>query len=41
MTDLADLYTDLGGETVADEVRKQGDFTKKIVVSKAIPIDKV
>jgi len=31
MTDLADLYTDLGGETVADEVRKQGDFTKKIV----------
>ena len=35
MTDLADLYRDLGGLTAAQEIRKQGDFTKKVVVSKA------
>jgi hypothetical protein len=32
MGDLADLYTDLDGETAANEVRKQEDFTKKVVV---------
>ena len=35
MTDLADLYRDLGGLTAAEEISKQGDFTKKVVVSKA------
>ena len=35
MTDLADLYRVLGGLTAADEISKQGDFTKKVVVSNA------
>ena len=34
MTDLADLFAVLGGITDAEEIRKQGDFTKKVVVSK-------
>ena len=33
MNDLADLYTSVGGETAANEIRKQGDFTLKDVVS--------
>ena len=33
MSDLADLYTALGGFTAANELRKQEDFTRKIVVS--------
>ena len=33
MNDLADLYTSVGGETAANEIRKQGDFTQKVVVS--------
>ena len=32
MSDLAVLYTDLGGEIAAEELRKQEDFTKKVVV---------
>ena len=35
MTDLADLFAVLGGITDAEEIRKQGDFTKTVVVSKA------
>ena len=35
MGDLADLYTDLDGETAAKEVRKQENFTKKVVVKLA------
>ena len=33
ISDLADLYTSLGGHTAAYELSKNGDFTKKIVVS--------
>ena len=33
MNDLADLYTSVGRETEANEIRKQGDFTQKVVVS--------
>ena len=33
MNDLADLYTSVGGETAANEIHKQGDFPKKVVVS--------
>ena len=33
MTDLADLYRAVGGTTAAEEISKQGDFTKKVVVS--------
>ena len=36
MSDLADLYTALGGVTAANGLRKQKDFTKKVVVSLAI-----
>ena len=36
MNDLADLYTSVGGDTAANEIRKQGDFTQKVVVSLAI-----
>ena len=32
MIDLADLYFDLEGDIAAKEVRKQKDFTKKILV---------
>ena len=35
MTDLTDLYRDLCGLTAAEDTSKQGDFTKKVVVSKA------
>jgi hypothetical protein len=35
MTDLADLYRLLGGSTAAKQISKQGDFTKKVVVSTA------
>ena len=35
MGDLADLNTDLDGETAANEVRKQENFTKKVVVKLA------
>ena len=35
MGDLAELYTDLDGETAANEVRKQENFTKKVVVKLA------
>jgi flagellar biosynthesis chaperone FliJ len=35
MTDLADLYRLLGGLTAAKQISKQGDFTKKVVVSTA------
>lgn len=31
MSDLADLYTDLGGDIAAEEFRKQEDFAKKLV----------
>ena len=34
MTDLADLYRAIGGSTAAEEISKQGDFTKKVVVSR-------
>ena len=33
MSDLADLYTDIGGFTAANGLREQEDFTKKVVVS--------
>merc|ERR1711892_27004 len=33
MTDLADLFAVLGGITDAEEIRKQGDFTKKVVAN--------
>jgi hypothetical protein len=36
MSDLADLYTALGGVTAANGLRKQEDFTKRVVVSLAI-----
>ena len=36
MTDLADLFAVLGGISDAEEIRKQGDFTKKVVVSRPI-----
>ena len=32
MTDLADLFAILGGIRDAEEIRKQGDFTNKVVV---------
>ena len=32
MSDLADLYADLGGDIAAEEIRKQEDFTKKMMV---------
>ena len=31
--DLVDLYTDLGGFSAANDLRKQEDFTRNIVVS--------
>jgi hypothetical protein len=34
MTGLADLFVVLGGISDAEEIRKQGDFTKKVVVSR-------
>merc|ERR1711892_1347249 len=33
MTDLADLFAVLGGITDAEEIRKQGDFTKTVVAN--------
>ena len=33
MSDLADLYTDLGGFVAANGLREQEDFTNKVVVS--------
>ena len=33
MADLADLYRAVGGESAAQEIMSQGDFTKKLVVS--------
>jgi len=33
MGDLADLYTDLDGDTAANEIRKQENFTKKAVAT--------
>ena len=33
MTNLADLFAVLGQITDAEEIRKQGDFTKKVVLS--------
>ena len=33
MSDLADLYTDLGGFVAANGLREQEDFTNKAVVS--------
>jgi hypothetical protein len=33
MTDLADLYKAVGGSTAAEEISKQGDFTKKVVAN--------
>ena len=35
MTGLADLYRELGGNTAAQEIAKQGAFTKQVVVSAA------
>jgi hypothetical protein len=35
MTDLVELWSDLGGLTAAEEISKQGHLTKKFVVSKA------
>jgi hypothetical protein len=35
MTGLADLYRELGGNTAAQDISKQGDFTKKVVVSRS------
>ena len=35
MTDLADLFAILGGISDAEEIRKQGDFTNKVVVSRS------
>ena len=32
MGDLADLYTELGGDMAAKGIRKQQDFTKKLLV---------
>merc|ERR1711892_1491289 len=41
MSDLADLYTDLGGLTVATEVRIQEVFTKKVLakIDKLVDLD--
>ena len=36
MTGLADLFGVLGGLSDAEQIRKQGDFTKKVVVSKLV-----
>ena len=33
MSDLADLYSELGGLTAAAEIRKNEHFIKKVVVS--------
>jgi len=33
MTDLADLFSVLGGISDAEEIRKQGDFTKRVVAN--------
>ena len=35
MTSLAGLFGELGGVKDAEQIRKQGDFTKRVVVSKA------
>ena len=32
MGDLADLYTELGGDIAAKDIKKQQDFTKKLLV---------
>ena len=34
MSDLAELYIDLGGDIAAEEIKKKENFTKKIVVRK-------
>ena len=31
MSDLADLFADLGGDIAAEEIRKQENFTKKMI----------
>ena len=36
MTDLADLFSVLGGISDAGEIRKHGDFTKRVVVSYSV-----